>query len=385
MDESFLDAFQVGAGLAERRLERDFRERQFVAQEAERALQARQALQEMQLNDLKVNQISDEIARRAKQQAELDLAYQGYAKDHAAGVPMEEALFKNFSGPAARYGSDPLEVARQAATFQREKIEGPLRQQKLEADIGLAQARTASELSPRSTTSSAFGKLLSEREEARLRGDSEAVRLYDAMLEKQTAATGMQVTTNPDGTMTLTQGPLPQKLPSSVTAKAEERMTKNQKVVEELNSLSRTLRPQDIGVKGVLGETVLDAILPQFGIPSADAKRMDNRTKLKAAKEGALRMVSDDSRFSNADRKAIEDILPNAGLFESYESAQQTIKTLNRVFAKRALIDAKEIGKEAPVWALEVLDAEGLKDAFSGGLISKEQALNAYAKRKGGR
>lgn len=385
MAESFLDAFQVGAGLAERRLERDFRERQFMAQQAERALQSRQALQEMQLNDLKINQISDDIARRAKQQAELDLAYQGYAKDHAAGVPMEEALFKNFSGPAARYGSDPLEIAKQAAAFQREKVEGPLRQQKLEADIGLAQARTAAELSPKATTTSALGKLLSEREEARRQGNAEAVKLYDAMLEKQTAATGMQVTTNPDGTMTLTQGPLPQKLPSSVTAKAEERMTKNQKVVEELNSLGRTLRPQDIGVKGVIGEAVLDEILPQFGVPSSDAKRMDNRTKLKAAVEGALRQVSDDSRFSNADRAAIKDILPNAGVMESFENAQQTIKTLSRIFAKRALIDAKEIGKEVPNWALDSLDAEGLKDAFSSGLISKEQAINAYAKRKGGR
>jgi hypothetical protein len=167
----------------------------------------------------------------------------------------------------------------------------------------------------------------------------------------------------------------------STQTKLQQGIANLQKTVSSLEEIENTLRPEDVGLKGVIGEQLLDRIAPQFGLDTSDVQRMDNRTKLKAVVQGALREVSADSRFTENDRIAVEEILPKAGVRETYQNAIQTSKTLRRIFAKRALIDAQTLKIAPPPWALESLDARALSEAQRSGIITKDQAISEFKRR----
>lgn len=204
----------------------------------------------------------------------------------------------------------------------------------------------------------------------------------DALFLKDThAKSGMVWESDGAGGFRFTMGGGTPKTPMAVTTKVLERLSQTEKAIDNLDDLAKTLRPEDVGFKGVLGELVLDKILPQLGTATADVKRMDNRTKLRTLAENLMRQVSADSRFSNADRISIGKILPSAGVVESFEHTQQTIKTLRKVFAKRALIDAKEAGQAPAPFAVRTLDDVGLQEAVQADLLTREQGAAEFFKR----
>lgn len=164
--------------------------------------------------------------------------------------------------------------------------------------------------------------------------------------------------------------------------RAQQNLSDTQKAISELSDLERTLRPKDVGISGVWGETVLDRVLPQFGFGRGDIERMDNRTKLKSIAQSLLREVSADNRFTENDRRAIEAIVPKSGVVESYENAIRSSRTLRRIFAKRALIESQTIAQPPPLWALESLDNIGLSESARSGLITKDQALAEFDRRE---
>lgn len=228
----------------------------------------------------------------------------------------------------------------------------------------------------------AANEMLKEARAKELAGDLEGANQLrnDALLLKDNhVKSGWSIQSDGQGGLTITQGNT--KIPPMVVGKVLERLSQTEKAIDNLDDLSATLRPQDVGFKGVLGELFLDKILPQLGTATADVKRMDNRTKLRTLAENLMRQVSADSRFSNADRQAIAQVLPSAGMVESFEHTQQTIATLRKIFAKRALIDNKEAGQSPSEFAIRALDDEGLIEAAQSGLLTQEQALAAFRKR----
>lgn len=268
-----------------------------------------------------------------------------------------------------------LNKAKETTNYRKKVVEEQIERTKLE------QFQTIERIGREKTDRvSPFKQLINERNDAFTAGDKESVALFDAKLQKEVQSTGLQIKTNPDGSVEVFQGP--QKPTGGAASKVAERLSQTQKGLEELNSLQSSLRPEDVGIKGVIGENVFDRILPQFGIPSSDVARMDNRTKLKTLAEGLMRQVSADSRFSNADREAIKQILPSPGVVESFESSQQTINTLRKIFSKRALIDAKEGAMQPPKWALDNLDDQSLIEAAKTKLLTEDEALEAFRARK---
>lgn len=129
-------------------------------------------------------------------------------------------------------------------------------------------------------------------------------------------------------------------------SKVEQDLMNTKATMDLLGDLGKNLRWQDVGVAGVVGESVMDRVLPQLGVKSFDQTRTDNRTKLKMLAQGALRQISPDNRFTNEDRARVEAIVPNSGLFESEEHAKQAIKTIQRVFAKRMVRDRQKLGQQ---------------------------------------
>lgn len=169
---------------------------------------------------------------------------------------------------------------------------------------------------------------------------------------------------------------------SAVQTKAETSLMGAEKSVSELASLEKTLRPEDVGPAGVLGEAIFDKLLPIVGVDTSSISRMDNREKMRTLIEGSLRQMTDDQRFSNGDRADIKEAMPKPGIPESYPHAMQTIRTLRQVFSKRALIDAKTVGKPAPTWALLTLDPAKLREANDANLIDDNAIRTLVRNRK---
>lgn len=237
-------------------------------------------------------------------------------------------------------------------------------------------------------TLSTLGKEVTDLSTLEATNPVAALRFREAQAQRD-ASRNMQtsVTTNPDGTVTTTfsrgaTGSQGSGVPAATQSQAIQSLAGQQKTVQMLDDLDRTLRPQDVGAKGVLGEVVLDNLLPQLGFDSADTQRMDSRQKLKLLKEGALRLVTTDSRFSDRDRIAIEKIFPNLGAGQSFPDAKNDIKVLRQVFAKRALIDAATIKQAPPAWALDLMDDDGLVEAENAGLITESDAIAAYRRKR---
>jgi hypothetical protein len=408
MSDNSLGWFTSGANIVSQGMEHRLRSQQQRSLDADRRVRERLLAQQIEQTDLENQKIRAGIAEKAVQDAQwLDVNTTIRKQQHIA----EAARDAGFEGPLP----DPLvsldEAAMQLAgsnlharnhLIARKTVEDfqydRARRQREEAAInftptGMVEPTTGARVvqeapgkwqafAPERTDTekplSTVGRLISDRNAAFAAGDKTAVSQYDAAIQKAVTPTGMTIKTNPDGTVEVTQGAVSTKTPVGVSTKVLERLGQTEKAINEMNDLALTLRPEDVGAKGVVGEQLLDRVLPQFGIASSDVKRMDNRAKLKTLSEGMLRQVSADSRFSNADRADIKAILPSSGAIESYEHTQQTIKTLRKIFSKRALIDAKEGSLPAPPWALRNLDALALAESFRAGLISKDEALRAF-------
>lgn len=209
--------------------------------------------------------------------------------------------------------------------------------------------------------------------------EAKALRDDALLLKEAHVKSGWTIQSDGQGGLTIMQGNT--KIPPMVTGRVLERLSQTEKAIDNLDDLAATLRPQDVGFKGVLGELFLDKILPQLGTATSDVKRMDNRTKLRTLAENLMRQVSADSRFSNADRLAISRILPSSGVVESFEHTQQTIITLRKILAKRALIDNKEAGQAPSPFAVRSLDDRGLQEAVQSDLMTREQGSAEFFRR----
>lgn len=216
---------------------------------------------------------------------------------------------------------------------------------------------------------------------AQKRAEAEG-RKSDAAMHAQRAAKlnalskGIRMV-SPDGTV-MEVGGEADGVTQGTQGKLEQSVNGTRKTLELVDDLVQNLDWKDVGFAGVIGEGVLDKLLPQFGVNSLNPKRVDNRTKLKTMIQGALRQISPDNRFTNEDRKRIEDIMPSTGVFENEKHAKEVLATIQRVFAKRNVQDLMEMGK--PI-TLESLAPAEIGAAVEMGLINYEEAREYLLQR----
>jgi hypothetical protein len=159
---------------------------------------------------------------------------------------------------------------------------------------------------------------------------------------------------------------------------AQQTIKDTRKLMDNIDDLTENLRWQDIGTPGVFGEHVLDRFLPMVGVGKPDPKRTDNRTKLRMFIQGAMRTISTDQRFTEPDRKRIEAVMPSDGWVENEERAKTVLNTIQRVFAKRNIIDMQAMGKKITLGDLNDSEIGG---AMEMGLFSEEEALAELTRR----
>lgn len=214
---------------------------------------------------------------------------------------------------------------------------------------------------------SAIGKMVSDYDKARKGGNSAAADWILAGIKEEVTPKGMQLEIGPDGGIRFFQGSGGLTTPN--TTKSQERQYQQERLIREGGQLLNILRPEDLGVQGNIGETA-GGFLGQLDPKMANEQIVQNRTRLRTFRESALRAVSDDSRFSNQDRKAIEEMLPSDGWVENLPQAKGKLKAVLTIFAQRATNEAQRQGKQS--WT--ELPPEQIVQGAREGKIDKDAA-----------
>lgn len=214
---------------------------------------------------------------------------------------------------------------------------------------------------------SPVGKLILDYDKARAAGHNEAATYLLEAIKKQSTPSGTQIEVGPDGGIRFFQGQGGLTTPN--TTKSQERQYQQERLIREGGQLLNILRPEDLGIQGNIGETA-GGFLGQLNPDMANAQVAENRTRLRTFRESALRAVSDDSRFSNNDRKAIEEMLPSDGWVENLPQAKGKLKAVLTIFAQRATNEASRQGKTS--WT--ALPPEEIVKGAREGKIDKDAA-----------
>lgn len=207
-------------------------------------------------------------------------------------------------------------------------------------------------------------------------GDVESANQFReqaTMLRDQLKGQDMEITTDDQGRMMFRMGKGLKPTVATQT-QAQQKLIKYENAMELINYLQQNMKAGHLGVSGLLGETIGDKLLPQFGIDTSNQKRVDVRTSLVALREGLLREMSDDTRFSNADREEIKKALPSSGALESLPDALQRLDTVRRVLTNRGQVYSGAIGKMQPLWSMS---PDEIVQAVASGQLTKEAATDA--------
>jgi hypothetical protein len=212
------------------------------------------------------------------------------------------------------------------------------------------------------------------------------------------AGTETEITTPEGVTLRIGKPGKASSVPQAMVTRLSERINQSKSGIAQLTDVQTTIRPKDVGVRGVAGEFFLDRLFPSLGIPFVgDPTRMENREKIVLAREALLRDVSGDTRFSNNDRKAIEKALPSSGWVESKPNIQEASEVIKRMLAKRMILDSIDLKQNPPKLAFDILTDQMVAELgrmniipptmllslVEQGIISKERAGNIYKLQTG--
>ena len=152
--------------------------------------------------------------------------------------------------------------------------------------------------------------------------------------------------------------------------------------MELMNRLDMVLKPEHVGARGVAGEWLVDKGLQQVaeavGGPDVSSEgRMQSRKLIIALREGLMRDMTNDNRFTMADREEISKALPSSGIFESYKDAKSAINLVRDVVTQRSRNYAKVLGQSPPLWTLS---SQEIVELYKNNKIDRETAHQALVR-----
>lgn len=231
-----------------------------------------------------------------------------------------------------------------------------------------------------------IAKMQADLARARGRGDADAVRQLTAAIELAATEPSEEfIGYNNDGSpiFKYKKGGKGGDSTVAMQSRAQESITEMGNAMGLINYLQQNLKPEHLGIQGNIGEMAMDRTLAQFIPQMANTQRIKARDTVRWLRETMLRKVGDDKtgRYSAADRKEIEQLLPETGVFESGERANAALSRTREILSDRARNYAKRSGEAPPLWSLSASEIKALyqKGLDTGGKegISLEEAKKA--------
>lgn len=171
----------------------------------------------------------------------------------------------------------------------------------------------------------------------------------------ETIETGVDATGQPFSR--ITRGGKPAGgLTTATQGQVQQRLLGFEKTMGTASQLLNTLTPEMVGVKGLLGDVVVDNVLAQQFPELANSKRVNGRTLLRVFNESIIKSLKVDAQVNRDEEKRLLAALPDAGATTSLPAAQEKIKTFMEQIRDQTRIDANASGAPVPKWALTLED-----------------------------
>lgn len=165
----------------------------------------------------------------------------------------------------------------------------------------------------------------------------------EAAIRKQGMVSQRSVEVGPNGTFIMREGP--QELTVGAKTAAQNTVLGLERSVLEGYDLLNNLSSASVGIAGNLQEAA-NKVLPQVGAFSAfDPNVASARNRIRLFNEGVMKMLTSDSRFTDADAKRIKAMLPDSGTLESLPNAQQKVRDILDYLQNRLSLFSRELGR----------------------------------------
>lgn len=200
-------------------------------------------------------------------------------------------------------------------------------------------------------------------------------------LAKATTGTGFTLQTNPDGTLTFTQGPVggPEALTTANRSKTQVNMQQALSTIDVANRLEPLISDETVGAKAFAKSWINDRILAQRFPELASTERAGAEQLAAQLRASAVKELRSDSNITDGERKQILQAVPTINdPVDSPARAKQLVKNIRKMSAVHAMVHAKALGVPVPKSAAMALEATDLADLHEKGLITTEQAKEAY-------
>jgi hypothetical protein len=148
-------------------------------------------------------------------------------------------------------------------------------------------------------------------------------------------------------------------------------------LLTNLGTLATMLEKGRAGVVGPLGflKGFVNVTLANFNPALFDADRAIFEQFIETARQSALRVVSDENRFTDADRNFIFALFPETGIFESPQQAAVKLDVLTAFFLRRLVQVGSLTQEEATASPIPTLTPERLREFYNQGLITQSEAI----------
>lgn len=206
-----------------------------------------------------------------------------------------------------------------------------------------------------------------------------------AIPTNETIETGVDAEGHP--TVKITRGKqataaTPDTLTTAVKSKVLESQAQSLATIDVANRLEPLISSETVGLKAFAGSILKDRVLAQAFPDLANKDRIQSEQLAAQLRASSVKELRSDGNITEGERKQILEAIPSINdPIDSPARAKELVRDVRKMAAIRAMVATKRLGGEVPKAAAMVLDDDSLAKLYEQGLITQDQAKQAYQSR----
>lgn len=399
VQDNFVQAFRAGAEVGNMIALRRLREQELRAQEAHKQIEDRQLQAQAQMLMEHANYYRAQAAKAKQEQADEEAITQAVKDQYRmsfsrTGDPVKAAK-ESFAITAAAFPQYAQKLTQSGENLARMESLGSegkdfppsavLVPHPKAGEPPIPVLRTGPKTAQMIEGKEPFDKtkwLVEKLQEAQAAGNEALAQGYQNELAKNLPR-GMTMKQDANGNWEITEGPIKPgqggELTTANMSKVQEGQAQAINTIDIANRLESLINSETVGVRAFAESWVKDKVLAQWAPELASKERASAEVVASRLRSSATRELRSDSNISEAERKQILAAVPTINdPINSPANARNQVRNIRMLSAIHALVAAKRMKTPVPKAAAMALDDETLAALAEEGLITNEQAKEAW-------